>query len=405
MKKVYYFSDWEEGFSSLNKAIVGDGFEDIERAADIWKIKKDVDLWVFPDVQHSGLQLELESQGYAVWGSREGDSLELDREYFLDTLKEVGLDVPPYEVIVGITSLRKFLKNKEDYYIKVSLFRGSFETEHWEDWDTDNGKLDGWAVRFGRAKEQIRFLCFPSIDTPLEIGGDTYCVDGKWPSLMLHGIEWKDRSYFGSVTAYKDMPEQLREVMEAFGPVLAGYRYRNQWSMEDRVKDDKHHYFIDATCRMGLPSTASQLELWNNIPDIFWHGAHGELVEPKPAGKFCVESILTMKGDHSEWRVTEIDKDLVQWVKFADCCEVDGKLCFPSSDSPGGDDIGWLVSIGDTPEEAIATQNKHADMLPDSMDANTECLAYVLKEIHEEEKKGIEFSKQEIPEPEIVMQD
>jgi hypothetical protein len=47
--------------------------------------------------------------------------------------------------------------------------------------------------------------------------------------------------------------------------------------------------------------------------------------------------------------------------------------------------------------------NKQADQLPDGMDANTECLSYVLREIHQEEKSGIKFSNQPIPKPEIVV--
>ena len=34
-----------------------------------WSVKDEVDLWVFPDLQYAGLQLELESQGAAVWGA------------------------------------------------------------------------------------------------------------------------------------------------------------------------------------------------------------------------------------------------------------------------------------------------------------------------------------------------
>lgn len=407
MKHVYLFSEWHESYATVNKWIVGHGFENVSRVEDIFKLKRkrDVDLWVFPDVQWGGLELELEDQGYAVWGSRDGELLELNRELFLETLAVAGLDVPAFEVKEGLNDLREFLRDKEDYYIKISKFRGSIETTHWRNWTLDEGLLDLWAVRLGPAKELIRFICFPAIDTPLEIGGDNYCVDGQWPSLMLHGIEWKDRSYFASVTKREEMPEQLQRVMEAFSPVLAKYRYRNQWSMEVRVKGDAA-YFIDPTCRMGLPSTGSQLELWRNWPEIVWAGANGQLVDPEPAGKFSAESILTFKGDPAEWRVTDIPKELRQWVKLADCCEIDGRACFPSGESPdAGDDIGWLVAIGDTPEETIKNMNEQADLLPDGLDANTECLAYVLKEIGQEEKGGIEFSKQQIPEPAIVMED
>ncbi len=42
-------------------------------------------------------------------------------------------------------------------------------------------------------------------------------------------------------------------------------------------------------------------------------------------------------------------------------------------------------------------------MLPDGLDANTECVAYVLKEIHEMEKVGIKFGEGIMPQPSVVM--
>ncbi|PYS87344.1 MAG: hypothetical protein DMF62_12785 [Acidobacteria bacterium] len=404
MKHVYFFSHWEEGQPTFSKAIVGDGLENVERCLDIWQVKDEVDLFVFPDVQESGLQLELEAQGKTVWGSRGGDVLELDREVFLKTIREVGLLVPPHEIIVGVAALREFLKEKKDYYIKMSLFRGSFETMHYRSWKLDACWLDGLGVRFGPFAVGMRFLCFPNIETPLEIGADTFCVDSKFPSLMLHGVEWKDRAYFGAVTQLANMPRQVREVLKAFGPVLGKERYRNQFSCEVRVKGDKS-YFIDPTCRFGLPSTGSQLELWKNWSDIVWHGANGVLIEPIAAAKYSAEAIVKMGGEHTEWRVVDIPTELKPWLKLADYCEYDGMTCFPTSDSPGGDEVGWLVAIGQTPEETIKKLNKHADMLPDGMDANTECLAYVLKEIQQLRKQGIKFGSDPIPSPGLVMVD
>ena len=403
-KRVYLFQEWEEDYSTLNRAIQGEGFGDITRIADLWSVKNEVDLFVFPDVQRAGLQQELERQGKAVWGSRSGDVQELDREQFLSTLREVGLEVPPHNVVQGLNALRSFLRDKEDYYVKVSLYRGSFETCHFRSWKLDECLLDLFAVRFGPAKELVRFLCFPNIDTKLEIGADTYCVDGKFPKTILHGVEWKDRSYFGAVQGLSEAPKQIREVLTKFGSILGQHRYRNQFSCEVRIKGNKF-YFIDATCRMGLPSTASQLELWANWPEIVWHGANGELLEPKPQGKFCAEAIITVKRDPNEWALFDVPKELKRWCKFAGCFEYEGNICFPACEGGGQDDsVGWLVAIGNTPEETIKRINAQADMLPDGMDANTECIAYVIKEIQQEQKAGIHFTSQAMPKPGYVFE-
>ncbi len=169
-KKVFLFQDWEEDYSTLNRAIMGDGYVQFERTSEIWSIKNEVDLFVFPDVQRSSLQLELEAQGKTVWGSRGGDCFELDRELFLATLKQVGLEVPPHKVIVGLNALRAYVQDKKDLYIKVSLYRGSFETCHFRSWKLDECLIDLFAIRFGPAKELVRFGQFCChIDTEISL--------------------------------------------------------------------------------------------------------------------------------------------------------------------------------------------------------------------------------------------
>lgn len=402
-KRVLYYTDCERAFSTINEAVPGDGFSDIERCNDIWEAKQDVDAFIFPDLGHSGEQKELVFQGYPVWGCRGGDEQELDRELFLKTLKRCGLEVAPHEVVEGLDNLREYLADKKDVYIKVSRYRGSFETSHFRSWDEDKGLLDLWGVKFGPVGDLIPFIVFPNIKTELEIGADTYNVRGQWPSLMIQGYEWKDRSYLGAVTKRKDMPQQIQDVLECYGSVLAKSDYASQFSMEVRVKDDKA-YFIDPTCRGGLPSTASQLALWQNFSEIVYHGAHGELIDPIPTAKFSAESIVTLKGDKSIWSTFKMPPKLEDNLMVTSCCLVGDTIAFPPDEDSDGA-IGWLVATGDTQLETIESQNALADELPDGLDANTECLAYVLKEIRQASEKGIEFSDEPTPEPAVVFQE
>lgn len=400
-KRVIVWSPDKRQFPSLSQGIIGDGFEQIECTLDFWPMLKEIDCFAFPDIGQAGLQLHLESQCKAVWGSRDADSIELDREKFLDILKSTGLDVPTYRIFEGLSELAHHLENTEDVYIKISRWRGDLETTHWRNWKVDNGLLDCWACKFGPAKELIRFLVFNAIDTDLEIGGDTYGVDGKWPKVMLNGYEWKDKSYFGAVTKTKEMPEQIQAVLEAFGPVLAPYRYRNQWSMEVRVKDDKA-YFIDPTCRGGLPSTASQMALWTNLPEIIWHGANGELIDPEYEDEFAMECVLSSKSDKHTWGVVDIPDELKPHVNLGSCCEIDGCSAFPPDDSHG-DEIGWLVATGKTPKETLDTIKEYASMLPDGVSASTESLVNIIQEIETANEEGIEFSDKPLPSAEEVV--
>lgn len=389
-------------YDRINEGVIGDGFEGIQWVEEFWHHRDEIDCFVFPDIRHDGLQAELRRQGFPVWGSQQGMKLEQGRLFFLEKLKELGLDVPPHEVIAGTTNLALFLKDKEDIWIKVSKWRGTWETTHWRNWRLDSGLLDEWAVKWGGIKETVKFICFPKIDTDLEIGADTYCIDGKWPSTMLHGIERKDAAYFSAVTRRDEMPEQMLPIMETFSGFLKEAGYRNQWSMEVRVKDDKN-YFIDATTRGGLPSTGTFLAA-KNTAEVIYAGAHGELVEIDYGFKFSAECMVNSKGSTDAWLVAEFEPETRDHFLLQQCCGEDGLIWYPPLEG-GGKHLGWLWATGDTPEETLLAMNELADSLPDGFDAQVEDLAAVIREIGSGQEQGIQFTSQPMPEPDIVLED
>lgn len=402
-KRTIWFNSDRASFPTLKKGCIGDGFENLEHTLDFWPMLDDIDLFCFPDIGHAGLQLHLESIGKAVWGARNGDRLEINRELFMKLLVEAGLDVPEYQVVVGIDALRNHLWDLEDQYVKVSRWRGDMETTHWRNRALDAGWLDWMSVNLGPLKDHLRFLVFPSIDTPLEIGGDTYGVDGQWPGTMLNGYEHKDTTYFAQVTKRDEMPMQIQEVLNRFAPILKPKRYRCQWSMEIRVKGEKF-YFNDATCRGGMPSSASQQLLWKNFPTIIWAGANGELVEPEPDAKFAIECMVTSKSGKDTWDTIEVPKSLDRWARFSNCAFVDGCYVFPPDEFHSGE-LGWLCAIGDTPRQTLEAAKGLADQLPDGLDANIENLTGLIKEIEIGEDEGIPFTEQPLPKPAEVIED
>lgn len=387
----------------LNEAVVGYGIDGIEWVEELWPYKNEIDCFVFPDIRHSGLQNELRSQNLPVWGSQTGMELEQSRGFFLKKLEELGLDVPPYETIAGLSNLAVFLKDKKDIWIKVSKWRGSWETFHWRSWDEDSQNIDIWATKFGGLKDVQKFICFPKIETDLEIGADTYCVDGQWPSMMLHGIERKDTAYFSAVTPKEKMPEQLIPVMDAFSPYLKEVGYRNQWSMEVRVTD-KENFFIDATTRGGLPSTNTFMAA-KNAAEVIYHGARGEFVEIDYGFKFSAECMVNIKAESDFWSTVVLDPEVRENLMAQQCCEVDGQLWYPPLFGDSGKSIGWLRAVGDTPIEVLEKMNKLADALPDGADAEVEELAAVIREIESEQEQGIKFTDAEIPPAEIVLEE
>jgi hypothetical protein len=397
-KRVLYHSPCEAGFPMLAPFLIGD-FPPIERCNDIWKVKCDVDIFVFPDIGYSGLQLELESQGYPVWGSRNGDSYEVSRTKFLRTLKEVGLPTPTYEVIQGLTALREHLQKNEDKFIKISRFRGLMETWHHDNYDTSKGRLDRLAVKLGPFQDVITFTVVDPLDTPIEIGGDTFHVRGQWPSKMLQGYEWKDQGFLGAVTERDDMPQQILDVLDAFGPLLGAENYSNFFSME--LRDD---VFIDPCCRGPLPGTGAQLANIANIDEVIYAGAQGQLVEPEMIDNFVAEAVLKAKGDKDDWGELDVPEKMLDFCRFGGCCRTpDGeRIAFPPDDSHEHE-VGWLSAGGDTIRSTIKLLLARAAELPKGLTADTRSMIDLLSEIQEAEKQGIEFTEQPVPEPEAVV--
>ena len=399
--RVLYYSPWEKSWPTMHDGCVGFGFENVERCDDIWAVKDQVDCFVFPDLYHQGLQSELRAQGRRVWGAGDAMRLEIDREFFMRTLGEIGLAVAPHKTVIGLSALADYLKDHEDVWIKISKWRGDFETEHWKSLDEDGYKLDQWAVHFGPFKEHVPFLVFQKIDTTLEIGCDSYCVNGKWPSQVLHGIEKKDAGYLSAVTAREDLPEELGHIMEAFSPFLAENHYACQFSCEVRVTEDEA-YFTDFTGRGGLPSTASFLKA-SNVSEVIYAGAAGDFVEIEYPFKFSAECIVNLCHGENEWVALLENPELEPYFNPFNCCSADGKIWFPPN-RPLQKEIGWLCSTGNNPAETILKMLEVAALLPDGVKAETESLADVLKTIKEEEADGMPFSDSKIPEPEIVLE-
>ena len=384
--------------------MIGDGFSDIERVSSEWKEKDSVDCWVFPDTGFSEIQQELLDQGKIVWGARGADVLETSRGKFLKALESTTLPVPPYQKVIGMEYLREYLRGREDQFIKISKFRGDWETLHFRNWRQDETELDARAVKLGPWKEVMPFYVFDQIETENEDGCDTYCIDGQFPSLIIHGVEAKDKAYLGTFQKFSDLPEEVRCVNDEFGPILAGYGYRSFFSSEVRITRDGKSFFIDPTLRAGSPPSQVMCEMIGNYADIIWRGAQGELVDPEPLHKFGVQAIVCVAGGRKDWKTIELPDDVQQWFKAGYCSQIDGRICFPPDpDEPGGN-IGWMVGVGDTVKGAIDHLKDNASKLPCGLTCEYSELADLLKQVDEAEKSGMEFTDQPIPQPEVVLQ-
>lgn len=410
MKKVYIYTPFEEEFLDIRRCIKGVGLSGVERLDDPMEpdIFKEIDLWCFPDIGYGGFQRYLKSVGKAVWGSMGASDLELSRTGFLELLKELDLPMIKSERFIGISALADHLKTVKDKWVKINRFRENMETWHHLDWVHSSLVLDKLSVIFGPMKEHIIFVVQDNIESDIEIGYDGWCVDGEFPVRSFQGYEKKNELYLGSLLEYSDLPEPIRFINDSISKVLREYGYRNFIATEIRMKDDVP-YFIDPTMRMPGQTGEQLLNTCSNLPEVVWKGANGELIEPEFQSEFAAEGTMHHTGAAKDdgmgdaWKSVTVPNEVKPWAKWYHYCEADGSIHFPPHKT---DELGVLLGLGDTIEEAIDHLKENLELLKDQpIHVEIEGFVDLLKEVHKAEEQGVEFTDQKVPEPEAIIAD
>jgi hypothetical protein len=360
--KVYYTSPWVADFPSSAKTEIGEGFPEYERVKDIWSIIDEVDLFVFPDLHNGPLQEYLADKGKRVWGARNGDELETARTEAKAYFKTLGIPQAPYEVVQGMTALRKYLKGREDkVWVKISLTRNDTETFPVEGYEGSKNRLDKFAAELGPAAEQMEFIVEDDLPETLDIAIDTYSVDGKFPAMALLGTEKKDEGYICVAKPWAKMPEDLVSIYEALAPTLEKYEYRQMLSLESRMGGDTT-YLCDPCCRGGSPPFELQLNMISNLAEIMRQGADGKLVEPKFSGKYGAQFIVESKWSINNPLLVEFPDKYREQIKFRYATMFGDELWImpQKSDTPG---FASVVTTGESLDACFAEAQEIAEQI------------------------------------------
>jgi len=349
---VYYTSPWVDEFPDSNAMILGKGLPDVNRVDDIWPLIDKVDLWVFPDVYYGRLQLYLEKIGKRVWGARMGEELELVRAASKRHMEKLGIPVGEYVVLRGIDALREHLKSHKDQWVKISLTRGDKETFHSPNYKQIESVLDELAMKLGVVKATKEFIVERNIPDAIEIAYDGYSVDGQFPHAAMVGLEVKGKCYIGVFQDDEDMPWQITEVNKKLAPTLKRYRYR-QWSaLEMLITEDGDYAVTDPCARFGSPPGEVVPLMYTNLPDIFWHGADGTLVEPIPGGKYAVELRMESWWARDHPLAVYFPADISDHVCLRHVCLVNNQPYIVPQNAKI-ECIGSVVAVGDDLQETM----------------------------------------------------
>lgn len=363
-KKVYYYTEWRSSFPSKRGVMIGEGFDEIERVND-WMSKIDeVDLFVFPDVYYGSEQVYLRSIGKNVFGGGHGDELELWRNEAKKHFKSLGLPVSPYKVLVGLDKLREYLKTKKNQFVKISCYRGDFETWHHEEYKLSEPMLDKMERSLGVMKDDYEFVVEEALDGEdiVEAGSDLFTVDGKYPDKVISGFEIKDLGYVGAVKEYSKISPLVTGFNDKISKTLKDYTYRGFMSTEIRVGKDKIPYMIDFCARAGSPPNELYQEMISNLGEVMWYAAQGILVQPKYAAKYGIECLIHSDWASDEWQAVYYPKEINQWVKLRNACRINGiDYVVPQND--GLPEIGAVIAIGDSVDECIEKVKGYAEQV------------------------------------------
>ena len=397
-KKVYYYNFWRSAAPSSNTMLVGEGLKNVEKVDFLFtkvdELKEDgtplVDLFIFPDIYLSDYQLHLVNLGRRVFGSKNGDELEIYRFASRRHLEELGLPQSKGELITGLENLREYLKKHEDVYVKLSFTRGDDETWHSVNYELSKMHLDQLAVRLGAKQDIMKWLVLEPVDDAIEAGIDTICIDGKYPQKCTVGIEVKDASYVCKVVDYDNIPEQIKSTADALSEDLAKYQYRNFFCTENRIQK-KESYPIDLTCRGGIPPYEIHLELIKNLADVMYRGADGELVEWETEYEYAVQVTIVAHEAEKDDYCIQFPEKIKPFVKLRSYTIQDGQYYIVHG-SLGLVEVGAVLGFGHTLEEAIDHCKDNAEQVKGfKIEIDTSKLDDAQKEIEKCEEMGIDI--------------
>lgn len=390
-KHVLLYIPVSGSFVTMNQGMVGTGLQNVTKVFSVFGPHfETVDLFVFCDLHHAELQIQLEKMGKRVFGNRNAEELEIYRGLCKEQMEKQGLAVQPWTTVTGIDSLRQYLKLHPNQHVKIDRWRGLTETFFAPDYETVETKLDDIEHKLGGFKNMAEFIVESDLPDRVEIGLDCYCIDGRFPSATLVGIEAKDCGYVAEFVKWADIPKELTEWCEAMTPLLATYGSRGFLSNEIRIGEDKVPYMIDACMRAGSPPSELYQEFYTNLSEIIWEGAGGNLVDPVPKGKFGVQVVLKSSwAAESQWLRVTIDPKWERNLKLVDCVAIEGeRYVVPLEEHMP--EIGSVIGWGDTLGKAIEMVTEAGESIGGhGIKFSMGSIEQIQKEIEELEKIGV----------------
>jgi len=386
---VWYYTYFGSAFPSHKEYAPGDNFEKLEKVKYFWDYVDKADCVVNFDVSSNDMidWLRKKYPEKSIFGAGLGERLENDRLGFKRWCKELGLPVIPYEVIKGITNLRKYLEKNPKKVVKINIFRKDFETLVCKDYLSVKQVLDNRAPLMGIYADEIDFIVEDMVECKVEAGYDGFFNGQDFGHLSV-GYEYDKNLYLGRVGG--EIPEVLEETLDAFQPLLQRMNYRGCISTEERIVSRDEHYFIDPCMRAPLPLGVLYSRFIKNWPEVVYNIGKGESFEIECDEKYVGAYALSTRNAEDYYTLIQMKKGHRDDFRLMMACQDRNKNYYSVK---GLESVVVIVAGGNSPEEVIEKLKDQAENVSAHGLETDEVKGIdgILDIIKEGEKVGIEF--------------
>lgn len=348
---VFYFNEWRNNYIKADEWVVGMGFEKISpgmmKILDPLQIS-DIDLVFMADSAFGIMGDYYREHGIDVFGPSIGsDRLELWREWAAAKMNEYGIKTPKYERVVGYENLVESVKGR-DVFVKVSAFRGSFETAHVTDVSMLHAAMENSGL--GPLRDSLVFLVSEKIDG-VEVGVDLWWNGREFLRPYHLGNEVK-----GYATCFGKWVSESRwdEVLGRFENLLRNEAptFRGEISLE-AIYNESGFFVLDITPRLARPAgSLMYYSLSGRYIDVVKAVARGELVEYSLKGIWTAQVGLSSCVERNWCYVCDVE-DVVDDMFFtAKASVIDGKVWItPRTD--GNDVVFFVGRVGNDFKDVV----------------------------------------------------
>ena len=150
--------------------------------------------------------------------------------------------------------------------------------------------------------------------------------------------------------------------------------------------------FWSSNCaRLGSPPNELYQDMFENIGDIIWSGSEGILVDPISTYKFGAELIIHSSWADKNWQPINFPPEIRDYIKLRSACKINNQY-YVIPQAIGLPEIGAVIGLGNTKEEAIANCKENAKLIKGYyIDIYPDALDKAEKELQKTQALGIEI--------------